>query len=148
MGKDGEHELITKTTAKTTFLLKDFDLDECEHGASLKFITRKNPHNSRGGGDMKLYLRLQVEERALKIWGSEENLQNELESREDKKIAMKAKKYTKQMKELRMAARSSLYKKISTSHTHEYTDEIYHPDKDEYSQTCRTCGHINMYEKM
>lgn len=148
MGKDGEHELITKTTAKSTFLLKDFHLEECEHGLPLKFITRKNPHSSRGGGDMKLYLRLQVEERALKVWGSEENLQNELESREDKKVAAKAKKYTKQMKELRMAARSSLYKKVSTTHTHEYTNEVYHPDKDEYSQTCNTCGHINTYEKL
>lgn len=29
-GKDGKHELITKTDAKNTFLLKDHDLDKRE----------------------------------------------------------------------------------------------------------------------
>jgi hypothetical protein len=33
-------------------------------------MSRRNPHNP-GGGEMRLYLRLQVEERALKVWGSE-----------------------------------------------------------------------------
>jgi DNA-repair protein complementing XP-A cells len=72
MSKDGEHELIAKTEAKTTFLLKDHDLEEGEHGHALRYITRRNPHNP-SGGEMKLYLRLQVEERAIKIWGSEVN---------------------------------------------------------------------------
>jgi len=145
--RDGEHELIAKTEAKTTFLLRDFDFDDTEHGKALKFINRKNPHNPRGG-EMKLFLRLQVEERAIQIWGSEEALQKEIETREEKKIEAKAKKYKKQIKELRMAARSSLYKKDISAHVHEYKDEIYHEDKDEYSQTCQTCGHINIYEKL
>ena len=34
------------------------------------------------------------------------------------------------MKALRMAARSSLYKKDISSHVHQYKDEIYHPDKE------------------
>ena len=59
MSKDGDHELIPRTEAKTTFLLRDFDFEEREEGKALKFITRKNPHNP-GGGAMKLYLRLQV----------------------------------------------------------------------------------------
>lgn len=146
-GRDGEHELITKTEAKSTFLLKDFDFERTEHGPALKFINRKNPHNPRGG-EMKLFLRLQVEERAVEVWGSEEALQKELELREEKKMEAKAKKYNRQIKALRMAARSSLYKKDLSAHVHQYTDEIYHEDKDEYSQTCSTCGHINVYEKM
>jgi len=146
MGKDGEHELITKTEAKSTFLLKDLDLEKCEHGDALRFITRKNPH--KRGGEMKLFLRLQVEKRAEDIWGSQEALEAELEAREEKKIELKSRKYNRQMKALRMAARSSLYKKDISTHVHQYQDEIYHPDKDEYSQTCATCGHINVYEKM
>lgn len=146
MGKDGEHELITKTEAKSTFILKDLDLEKCEHGDALKYITRKNPH--KRGGEMKLFLRLQVEKRAEDIWGSQEALEAELEAREEKKIELKSRKYNRQMKALRMAARSSLYKKDISSHVHQYQDEIYHPDKDEYSQTCATCGHINVYEKM
>jgi hypothetical protein len=45
-------------------------LQEGEHGPALRFMSRRNPHNP-GGGEMRLYLRLQVEERALKVWGSE-----------------------------------------------------------------------------
>merc|ERR1712158_75835 len=73
--KDGKHELITKTDAKNEFLLKDI---EFEREPTLKFLTRKNPHNQRWG-DMKLFLRLQVEERALEIWETEENLEKEHE---------------------------------------------------------------------
>eukprot|EP00088_Acartia_fossae_P018359 TRINITY_DN2060_c0_g1_i1.p1 TRINITY_DN2060_c0_g1~~TRINITY_DN2060_c0_g1_i1.p1 ORF type:complete len:339 (-),score=99.78 TRINITY_DN2060_c0_g1_i1:222-1238(-) len=146
-GKDGDHELITRTEAKSTFLLKDFDLEKCEHGEALKFIVKKNPHNPRGG-EMKLYLRMQVEERAVQIWGSQEALEAEIEAREEKKVEAKSRKYNRNLKALRMAARSSLYKKDISAHVHEYTDEVYHEDKDEYSQTCATCGHINTYEKM
>ena len=52
--QDGKHELITKTDAKSTFLLTDYDMDKRE--PILKFILRKNPHNPRWG-DMKLFLR-------------------------------------------------------------------------------------------
>lgn len=52
-----KHSLITRTEAKTEYLLKDCDLDKRE--PILKFILRKNPHNVRWG-DMKLYLHLQV----------------------------------------------------------------------------------------
>lgn len=147
MGKDGEHELITKTEAKATFLLKDFDLEKTEHSEPLMFIVKKNPHNPRGG-EMKLYLRLQVEKRAVEVWGSQEALEEEIESREEKKVELKSRKYNRQLKALRMAARSSLYKKDISAHVHQYEDEVYHIDKDEYSQTCATCGHINTYEKM
>merc|ERR1719216_834730 len=51
---------------------------------TLKFLTRKNPHNQRWG-DMKLFLRLQVEERALEVWKNEENLEKEHEKRLEKR---------------------------------------------------------------
>lgn len=54
---DEKHSLITRTEAKTEYLLKDCDLDK--RLPLLKFICRKNPHNVRWG-DMKLYLHLQV----------------------------------------------------------------------------------------
>jgi len=54
---EDKHALITKTDAKQEYLLKDCDLDLRE--PPLKFIVRKNPHNSRWG-DMKLYLHIQV----------------------------------------------------------------------------------------
>lgn len=50
--------LITKTTAREEFLLKDCDFDKRE--PPLRFVSRKNPHKSTWA-EMKLYLRSQVE---------------------------------------------------------------------------------------
>lgn len=63
--RDGKHSLITRTEAKNEYLLKDCDFDRRE--PPLKCIIRKNPHNVRWG-EMKLYLHLQVEKRALEVW--------------------------------------------------------------------------------
>jgi len=142
--KDGKHELITKTDAKNEFLLKDIDF---EREPTLKFLTRKNPHNQRWG-DMKLFLRLQVEERALEIWETEENLEKEHEKRLEKRDQAKAKKFNKKLKALRMQVRGSLYKKDISEHVHDYGEEIYNETEDEYSRTCSTCGHVHSYEKM
>lgn len=54
---EDKHSLITRTEAKTEYLLKDCDFDKRE--PALRFISRKNPHNERWG-EMKLYLHLQV----------------------------------------------------------------------------------------
>lgn len=60
-----KHSLITRTEAKNEYLLKDCDFDRRE--PPLKCIVRKNPHNVRWG-EMKLYLHLQIEKRALEVW--------------------------------------------------------------------------------
>jgi len=114
----------------------------------LKYITRKNPHNVRWG-EMKLYLHLLVEKRALEVWGSEENLAQERELRDDKRDKTKLKKYNKNMKQLRMEMRSSFYDKTTKSvHTHIYGEETYHEDEDNFTHTCTICGLVETYEKM
>jgi len=105
------HSLITRTEAKAEYLLKDCDFDKRE--PVLRYISRKNPHNVRWG-EMKLYLHLQVLKRAMEVWGSEEELTRQHELREDKREVGKARKYNKQMKQLRMEVRSSLF----NTHTH------------------------------
>ncbi|CAG0878928.1 unnamed protein product [Darwinula stevensoni] len=142
--RDEKHALIAKTDAKTEFLLKDCDFDRRE--PPLKFITRPNPHNSRG--NMKLYLRCQVFARALEVWGSEEKLEEELDTREEKRDRRKAKQYDKKVKELRMSMRSSLYKREQVAHEHQFGKETYDSEEEEYSRTCTTCGHKESYEKM
>ena len=144
MERDGPHELITKTDAKNQFLLQDLHFER--DGNPLKFLLRKNPHNPRYG-DMKLFLRLQIEKVAIDIWGSEEELEKEIEKREANKVLLKQKRYQKKMKELRKAVRSSLFTKNLDAHTHSYGEESYDEDKDEYSKTC-DCGHVLTYEKM
>lgn len=143
---DGKHSLITRTEAKQEYLLKDCDLDKRE--PILQYTSRKNPHNVRWG-EMKLYLHIQVEERALEVWGSEETLIKEKELREEKRETSKVKKYNKRLKELRMDVRSSLYDKTSQAHQHSWGEsEVYNEDEDSYTRTCETCGHKETYEKM
>ncbi|XP_044256554.1 DNA repair protein complementing XP-A cells homolog [Tribolium madens] len=141
-----EHKLITKTEALKTYLLKDIDLDKRE--PPLKYITKKNPHHVRWG-DMKLYLQLQVEERALEIWGSKEAMEEERLRREDKRVILKAKRYQKELKELRMSMRSSLYDRTSAAaHVHEFGPETYNEEEDTYSRNCLTCSYVETFEKM
>lgn len=145
--KDPEiHKLITKTDAVNNYLLKDCDLDKRD--PPLKFIRKKNPHNVRWG-EMKLYLQVQVEKRALEIWGSEEKINEELEKREEKRVMAKTKKYNKQMKALRMDMRSSLYDRTSAaSHIHEFGPESYNEEDDTYTHACKTCEYVETFEKM
>lgn len=92
--KEDKHSLITKTEAKEEYLLKDCDIEKRE--PPLKYIVRKNPHNMRWG-EMKLYLHLQIEKRALEVWGSEETLLKEKEKRDVKRQETKIKKYNKKV---------------------------------------------------
>ncbi|XP_025078157.1 DNA repair protein complementing XP-A cells homolog [Pomacea canaliculata] len=140
-----KYELITKTDAKNKYLLKDADFDVRE--PPLKFILRKNPHNPRWG-EMRLYLELQVQARAVEVWGDEEKLEEARDQRTANKEKAKQKKFDKRVKALRMAVRSSLWRKEMTGHEHVYGEETYNDDDDEYSKTCTTCGHVMTYEKM
>lgn len=143
---DDKHSLITRTEAKSVYLLKDCDLDK--RPPPLKFITRKNPHNVRWG-EMKLYLHLSVEKRALEVWGTEEALMEERELRDDKRDKSKLKKFNKNMKQLRMEMRSSLYDRTtSATHTHTYGEDTYHEDEDNYTHVCTICGFEETFEKM
>ena len=84
----------------------------------------------------------------MEIWGTEEALEEEIEKRLEKRENLKKKKFQNRMKELRMNVRSSLYTRATQNHVHEYGEEVYHEDDDEYSKTCTTCGHSYRYDKM
>lgn len=141
-----KHKLISRTEAKQTFLLKDCDLDKRE--PPLRFTLRKNPHNPHWG-DMKLYLKTQVVKRSLEVWGSEEALEEAKETREENKEVQKQKRFNKKVKELRRAVRSSMFKKDTNIHQHEYgPEELLDEEEDLYRKVCRTCGHELKFEKM
>uniref|UniRef100_H3BX47 Xeroderma pigmentosum, complementation group A n=1 Tax=Tetraodon nigroviridis TaxID=99883 RepID=H3BX47_TETNG len=141
-----KHKLISRTEAKQTYLLKDCDLDKRE--PPLRCILKKNPHNPRWG-DMKLYLKLQVEKRCMEVWGSKEALDEAKESREENKELQRQKRFNKKVKELRRAVRSSVWTKDTSIHQHQYgPEEVVDPEEDLYKKTCSTCGHELTYEKM
>ncbi|XP_012277440.1 DNA repair protein complementing XP-A cells homolog isoform X2 [Orussus abietinus] len=144
--REGKHSLITRTEAKQEYLLKDCDLDKRE--PPLKYILRKNPHNARWG-EMKLYLHLQIEDRALEVWGTEENLIKEREKRDVAKQEAKIKKFNKKIKKLRMEVRSSLYDKTKkATHVHDFGNDTYNEEEDTYTHACTSCGYEETYEKM
>lgn len=97
---------------------------------------------------MKLYLRSQVEARALEVWGSEEALEKEHEVKEGRKEKAKVKKFNKQIKALRMQVRGSLFKKDFTEHEHEFGEEQFDEAEDEYWKECQTCKFVTRYEKL
>ncbi|XP_062379690.1 DNA repair protein complementing XP-A cells [Sardina pilchardus] len=141
-----KHKLISRTEAKQNYLLKDCDLDKRE--PPLRFILRKNPHNTQWG-DMKLYLKLQVEKRCMEVWGSEEALEEAKETREENREVQKQKRFNKKVKELRKAVRSSMFRKDTSVHQHEYgPEELVDEEEDLYRKTCTSCGHQLNYEKM
>ncbi|KAI9557421.1 hypothetical protein GHT06_017249 [Daphnia sinensis] len=142
---DEKYSLITRTDARQEYLLKDCDLDLRE--PILRYILRKNPLNPNWG-DMKLYLRLQVEKRALELWETLEKIEEEKELREAKREKTKIKKFNQQVKNLRMAVRSSVYKKQTAGHQHVFGEENFDAERDLYYRKCSTCSFQQEYEKM
>ncbi len=76
-------------------MLKDYDLDSRE--PPLKFITKKNPHHANWG-DMKLYLKSQVENLAGIVYESLEKLEEKLEEKVYNRNKIKQKKFEKKIK--------------------------------------------------
>ncbi|XP_013188519.2 DNA repair protein complementing XP-A cells homolog [Amyelois transitella] len=141
---DGAHSLIARTEAKSEFLLKDCDLDS--RPPPLRCLRRRNPHAPRG--DMRLYLRAQVEERALDVWGSEERLRRERDERAAARERARERGTARRLRALRMDVRGSLYSRTHAAHEHAYGEEAHDEDADTYSRTCSTCGHVQTYEKL
>ena len=89
---------MNRTMAKKEFLLKDEDLDY--RRPTLKFISRKNPHNPRYG-DMKLYLVAQLQERAVLVHGSLEKLEELKQDRVKKREANIERKFERKISKMR-----------------------------------------------
>ena len=67
------------------------------------------------------------------------------------KVTAMSKIYSKDyfyFSELRLTVRGSLARKDRGPHEHDYGEESYDEEEDIYSKTCKTCGHIDTYEKM
>lgn len=78
-----------------------------------------------------------------------EKIEEQLENREEKRIVTKTKRYNKRMKELRMNVRSSLFDRTSAAaHNHQFGEDKYNSDEDNYTHTCQTCGYNETFEKM
>jgi DNA repair protein len=90
-----DYKLITRTDAKNEFLLKDCDFDFRE--PTLRYIMKKNPRNNKWG-DMKLYLRCQVEQRAIEVHEDMEKLEEKKEIKVHNLHKSRQKNYEKKIK--------------------------------------------------
>lgn len=97
---------------------------------------------------MKLYLKSQVEQRALEVHGTFEKIEEERNLREDKRELAKVKKYNKNLNELRKTVRSTLYDKRHEKHVHEFGESTYNEETDEYFHSCLNCEYSETYEQM
>lgn len=86
--------IITKTQARNEYLLTDEELADSK---LLPSISRKNPHNSRWA-DMKLYLRKQVQDFAIKKYGSLDAIKEALSNRNETRTDRKSKQFLKKLK--------------------------------------------------
>jgi len=165
-GPGGKYQLMTKTKVKDEYLLTDRHLSR-DHGG-IGCMLQPNPHSATHSGcahsDMKLYLREQVEELALKVWGTDEALFTERERRVDER-QLKAEKRKRKAADREAAARAgtnlvpsskrpAVTVKHSTemsarvSHTHAFLpDETYDEASDTWTKRC-ACGFKVEYERI
>lgn len=143
----GDHKLISRTDAKNQYLLKDCDLDFRK--PVLRFISKKNPHNPRYG-DMKLYLKAQLEQRCLDVYGSKEEFEKTKETRAAQKESRMEKRFEKKIKEMRQQVRGpkGVRGNQDKAHEHVYGEESYDAKKDEYWKICKICGYKLTFEKL
>ena len=89
----------------------------------LKHISKPNPHKSTWS-DMKLFLRMQVQDFALQRWGTLEAIERERQKRENQLIQRKEKRFKRKLLELRKKTRTDLWKnkrEDGPSHVHTFT---------------------------
>ena len=155
----GRYQVITKSKAKDEYLLTDRHL--AKESGGLGCMTVPNPRDNRYG-DMRLYLRSQVEQLALKIWGSDEALFAEKERRiadRLQKADMKKRKatlphgvsssYPAAAKRAAASAAKHQAKVASVSHTHSFSpDEQYDEESDTWTKVCSECGFEVQYERI
>lgn len=139
-----DYKLITKSEASAEYLLKDCDLNLRE--PPLKFMSKKNPHH-KGWGEMKLYLRKQVIERAIMVHEDLEKIEEKKEVKVHNLQKTRQKNYEKQVKTLRAKARLGARKTVQY-HEHEFGEGVYNEDEDNYCKTCKTCDFQMEYEEL
>lgn len=137
-----QYRLISKTDAKKEFILKDCDFDIRE--PALKFVCASNPHNPKGGS-MKLFLFGQVYERACEVHDGDDGIDEAVAQRAKNREVSAQRKLDKKMSELRKFSRP---RQLKQTHVHEFGEESYNEEHDEYSHECLSCGYIETYEKL
>lgn len=128
--------LITKSEAKSTYLLTDEELNDKQ---AMPWVTRKNPKQPRWS-PMRLYLGWHVEQFAIRKFGSLDAVLRMHDLNEAQRAERKQKKFTKKLKALRQQVKPKIVKAATGSnHVHDFYQE---PGKDTpiVTKRCRGCS--------
>jgi DNA repair protein len=144
-----EFKLISRTKAKSEYLVTDGDLD------TLKYIERKNPRND-SWGMMKLYFTRQVEQLSSKKFKSKEVLNAEREKRQidalNKQVQQSQKKRKQQRKEEEVEWKAAKMAKTlmeQSQHEHEYDEQAkqYREEDNMWTNKCTKCDFVQEWEE-
>lgn len=102
-----KYSLLTKTEAKSDYLITDPELKDT---SILPHLDKPNPHKA-GWNDMQLFLRYQVEARAIAKFGSLEKMDEEFEKRSEEKKKKKNEKFQKELRMLKNKTRVETWKR-------------------------------------
>ncbi|KAJ3067398.1 hypothetical protein HDU98_009380 [Podochytrium sp. JEL0797] len=140
-----KYSLLTKTECREDYLLTESELRDTNH---LPHWMKRNPHSDTYAS-MLLYLRMHVEQFAIRKWKSLDNLDAEFARRGVSKQARKRVKFEQKMKELRKRTFTSAWMRVQESQGHEHA----FGDKEDvggglFRQKCGTCGVVMEFEEL
>lgn len=129
---EDDYSYITKTGAKSEFLLTDEELNDRQR---LPHVEKSNPH-MKTWHPMQLFLKLHVRKFSYEKWDGPDGLAREMAQRQQTKQDLKQKRYSRKLEELRKKTRSSTSKAQSSAkkmhqHVFEQVGDM---------QICKECG--------
>lgn len=131
-----KYSLLTKTEVKNDYLLTEPELKDRD---LIPHLEKPNPHKNTYN-NMMLYVRFQVEEYAIKKWGTLDALDAEYERRLEMKKQRKDKKYLDKLREMRKKTRAENWTKTAREvHVHDWSEDVA-ADENHTKRRCQTCG--------
>lgn len=138
-------KLVTKTAAKDEFLLTD---EELRDESRMPHILKPNPLRPTWS-NMQLFLKEQVRAFAIEKWGSLEAIEEEAQKRVDVNQALKEKKFSVNLGELRrktkLATKGGGVPKLH-NHKHEFVER--RTGDGQIESKCSSCGFTIVSEEL
>ncbi|KAK6588285.1 RAD14 [Cryptosporidium xiaoi] len=155
-GRDDEYSMMTMSNAMNDYALSSQDLT----GSHFSII--KKPTSYGRNSFMKLYYKFQVEEAAIKKYGTIEKAQMESENIKERRVqnqinrkfgisgdSKREEKTNKQKKRKIEIENKKRQEKIASYHKHEYGDPInIDESKNLFQKKCKECGFKLIWEEL
>ncbi|GME84439.1 unnamed protein product [Ambrosiozyma monospora] len=142
--KPDRYSLLTKTECKQDYFLTESELEDT---TLFHRIIKENPHSGTFS-KMQLFLRFQIEEFAVKKWGSIEKLDEEWLRREKMRVKRRDDRFNKKLAEMRKKLRAEeLTRKLrgdrDKKHVHDWNEPVACGGDEQpglVKRRCKDCG--------